>query len=148
MRIDMALCLPRDAESVAVARDVAMSALARLGVQTTYVEDIRIALSEACNNVIEHAHGEDEYEVRIAIEDHSCEISVIDYGHGFDGESLGHGFPDPRSPAGRGVALMRALVDQVKFSSEPQRGTVVHLVKRVELEPDGALHRLLSRDER
>lgn len=38
--------------------------------------------------------------------------------------------------------LMRALVDRTDFHSEPEDGTIVHLVKALELEPDGALARL------
>ena len=52
--------------------------------------------------------------------------------------------PNPGSPRGRGVAIMRAVMDQVDFRSEPEAGTIVHLVKDLELEPDGALARLIG----
>lgn len=34
---------------------------------------------------------------------------------------------------------MKALVDNVQFESQPQAGTVVHLVKSLELEDDSPL---------
>ena len=40
---------------------------------------------------------------------------------------------------GRGVSLMRALVDNVRFESRPQAGTIVHLVKTLELEENSPL---------
>jgi hypothetical protein len=43
--------------------------------------------------------------------------------------------------AGRGVALMRALVDNVAFRSEPQLGAVVHMVKSLAYDPAHPLWR-------
>ena len=145
MKIELALCLPRDVETVALVRDVSIDALGRLGITPQCLEDVRLALSEACTNVIEHSDADDEYEVRLEVEDRRCEIRVIDAGTGFDFDSLGDAAPDDLSPRGRGVAIMRALVDTVHFTSEPEQGTIVHLVKELELEPDGPLARLLAR---
>lgn len=145
MKIELALCLPRDVETVALVRDVSIDALSRLGITAQCLEDVRLALSEACTNVIEHSDADDEYEVRLEVEDRRCEIRVIDAGTGFDFDSLGDALPDELSPRGRGVAIMKALVDTVRFTSEPEQGTIVHLVKELELEPDGPLARLLAR---
>lgn len=140
MRFEIALCLPRDAETVAVARDMVVAMLHNLGVTTDCIEDIRLALSEACTNVIEHAHATDEYEVQLVVDDDRCAIEVTDAGHGFDPERVDGHMPPPRSPDGRGLALMQALVDRVDFTSEPKAGTIVHLVKRLTLVPDSPLH--------
>lgn len=40
---------------------------------------------------------------------------------------------DGSAERGRGVALMRALVDSIDFDSDPESGTVVHLVKQLTL---------------
>lgn len=142
MEIDVTLCLPRDAETVRIVRDVAVTALRRLGVTTDCTEDIRLALSEACTNVITHSRADDVYEVRLQVDQRFCEVRVVDAGRGFDVAKLASMPPDPHSPTGRGVLLMRALVDSSEFRSEPEEGTIVHLVKELELEPDGALARL------
>jgi serine/threonine-protein kinase RsbW len=145
VKIELALCLPRDVETVSLVRDVSIESLARLGITKECLEDVRLALSEACTNVIDHSGADDEYEVRLVVEDRRCEIRVIDTGGGFDFDSLGDALPDDMSPRGRGVAIMKALVDTVRFTSEPEQGTIVHLVKELELEPDGPLARLLAR---
>lgn len=142
MKIEVALCLPRDAASVAVVRDVIMAALMQLGVDADCVDDIRLAVSEASANVIEHAGAGDEYEVRLDISERECEIRVLDSGRGFDFESFDDEMPDPMSPRGRGLALMHALVDGVDFVSAPESGTVVRLVKWLELAPGSPLERL------
>lgn len=142
MEIDITLCLPRDAETVKIARDIAVTALLRLGVTEDCAEDIRLALSEACTNVILHSRADDEYEVRLQVDQRSCQVRVVDAGRGFDVAKLASTRPDPASPGGRGVILMRALVDSTDFHSEPEDGTIVHLVKALQLESDGALSRL------
>lgn len=41
------------------------------------------------------------------------------------------------------LAIMRAVMDGVVWRSEPEAGTVVHLVKTLRLGPDGPMGRLL-----
>ena len=139
MNLKIALCLPRDGKTVAVVRAVATDALARFGVTRECIDDVGLALSEACANVIRHAEESDEYEVRLEIDNVRCAITVIDAGRGLDVGTLVATMPEPSSPGGRGMALMKALTDQVDFTSEPESGTVVHLVKRLTLSPAGPL---------
>jgi serine/threonine-protein kinase RsbW len=144
LKIDVALCLPRDAPTVAVARRVISAALGELGVTGECLEEIRIALSEACTNVIVHSASDDEYEIRLEVDDDLCQIRVVDKGRGLDTSALSSRIPLPEATGGRGVALMHALMDTAHFESEPEQGTVVHLTKTLELEAEGALRRLLS----
>ncbi|HET9732995.1 MAG TPA: ATP-binding protein [Acidimicrobiales bacterium] len=137
VRLQIALCLPSEASTVSVVRDVAVGALSRLGVATGDVDDIRLALSEACTNVIDHSGVDDEYEVQLEIDDDRCEIRVVDSGRGLDFAAVQQGLPDPLSPRGRGLAIIRAVVDRAEFSSEPEAGTMVHLVKRLAPVPEG-----------
>jgi serine/threonine-protein kinase RsbW len=139
MRIDLALCLPRDTASIAVVRHIAGCALSEIGVEAGCVADIELAVSEACANVVEHAVADDEYEVRVELDDDRCEIRVIDIGGGFDSTLLLGPMPAASNAQGRGLALMKALVDRIDFVSEPEQGTIVHLVKRLDLGRDVAV---------
>ncbi len=112
------------------------------------VGDISLALSEACTNVVDHAVAGDEYEVRLQIDEQSCIISVTNTGPGFDAAALVNVMPDPSSARGRGVAIMRAFMDQVDFRSEPEAGTIVHLVKTLSIDPDSPLARLRRKRQR
>jgi hypothetical protein len=56
---------------------------------------------------------------------------------------LGLAEADSTAEEGRGIHLMRALVDKVEFTSRPQTGTVVHLEKALRWS-DGAVGLTLS----
>jgi serine/threonine-protein kinase RsbW len=148
MNVDIMLSLPREAETVAVVRSFAGAALAEFGVTEDCIDDIRLALSEACANVIEHADQSDEYDVHLAIDDDACTIKVIDAFNHFDAAGLEDGMPDGTSARGRGVAIMRAVTDHIGFTSEPQAGTIVRLVKRLRVHEDSPLARLRHRSTR
>ena len=140
MRFTLKLSLPRDAQTVPAARHIAMSAMDEIGVAGETSQDIAVALTEACTNVLLHSGPGDEYEVSLDVDDADCVISIIDSGHGFDASALGLMHAEMSAERGRGIELMRALVDQVRFVSKPESGTVVRLEKRVEF-ADGSLAR-------
>jgi serine/threonine-protein kinase RsbW len=145
MNLDVGLCLPHEAETVRLIRGVVTDTLTKFGITPECVEDIRLAVSEACTNVVQHAAADDEYEVRIQVDDENCEISITDTGFGFDAQSLAGVLPDSGSVRGRGVAIMHAVMDHVAFTSEPEAGTMVHLVKGIQLLPDGPMARMQRR---
>ncbi len=142
MEIKLTLALPRDAFSVPVARRVLAGALRSLGVQELAVTDIEVALTEAATNVLDHAHTTDQYEVSAGISGNLCVIEVIDRGAGFDSSSLGLADAEDGAEEGRGIQLMRALVDRVTFTSRPQVGTIVHLEKEFAFTQGSTLERL------
>ena len=142
MEIVFSLCLPRDEASVPVVRRVCSGAMRRLGVDDDCAHDIEVAVSEACTNVLKHAAStHDQYDVTVEFSEATCEIRVVDSGDGFD-HSLHAGNVHPSAEGGRGIHLMRALVDRVDFAHEPESGTMVHLVKRLALSDDSVLKTL------
>ncbi|HVM26953.1 MAG TPA: ATP-binding protein [Mycobacteriales bacterium] len=143
MEIKLTLALPRDELSVPVARRVLKQAMDVLGVDADVTADIELALTEACTNVLDHAVEADEYEVSAGIDGDACVIEVVDRGAGFDASALGLDDAAPHAEDGRGIQLMRALVDQVRFEQRPQVGTVVHLEKQLEWH-DGSIIKALS----
>jgi len=147
MEITFTLCLPRDGASVPVARHLCRDALLQLGVADGCVSDIELAVTEACTNVLNHAAGTDEqYEVVVDVNEETCEIRIVDTGTGFDHAEVGLLTSSNTAESGRGVFLMRALVDNLDFVSA-EHGTVVRLVKSLTLEP-GSMLKLLSIKEK
>jgi serine/threonine-protein kinase RsbW len=144
VRISLMLCLPRDSSTLSVVRHIAASALEELGVERDAIDDVTLAVTEAAANVVKHSGADDRYEVHVVIENTTCEIRVVDAGRGFDSDSLGVSMAGPSAEQGRGMALMAALVDSVRFESRPEAGTIVHLVKDLSLRPDGPLERLVG----
>lgn len=85
--------------------------------------NLRVALTEALANAIIFGNGEDpakEVSVRVALGPHAIELEVSDEGNGFDWHEL----PDPTlpenllKPDGRGLFLIRELVNEVRFNSD------------------------------
>lgn len=101
-------------------------------------------MTEACSNVLRHAAATDgEYEVEVAIDERKCEIRVTDTGAGFDAGLFGEQ-AQFTAEGGRGIFLMRALVDDLRFVARPEVGTVVHLEKNLDFDQESVLYRLTS----
>ena len=144
MQITFQLCLPRDEASVPVVRGICSKAMSALGVEEECSSDIEIALTEACTNVLMHARDTDnEYEVTVKVDDELCEIRVLDDGGGFDQGQVPVAADDAES--GRGIQLMQALTDGMRFESEGN-GTVVNLRKKLRFTEGAPVHRLVSKD--
>ncbi len=140
--ISMSLQLPRDRMSVPVIRHLARYALKEVGVADEAIFDIELALSEACTNVIAHSGPGDAYEVAVSIKAERCELRITDTGRGFDHVTIREHRAGQDAERGRGMALMQSVMDRVDFLSEPERGTLVTLVKRLTFD-EGSPARLL-----
>jgi serine/threonine-protein kinase RsbW len=138
--LDLSVALPRESVSVPVVRRLAAQALRAFGVLDDDVDDVQLAITEACANVIDHAGATDTYDVKIELSADRCAITVVDQGGGFDVDQV-PAQADDDAEMGRGVALMRALVDNVAFRNEPQAGAVVHMVKTLRYVEDHPLRR-------
>ncbi|MPZ89930.1 MAG: hypothetical protein GEU81_18155, partial [Nitriliruptorales bacterium] len=125
--IRVQLTLPRDASYVPVTRDVANCVLERTGVPDEAAGDIKAAIGEACADAVRHASGSSEYVVSLELGPGGCEVEVVDVGPAFEVPESYE--VDPEAESGRGLLLMRALVDDFEFIRE-QDANRVRLVKR------------------
>jgi serine/threonine-protein kinase RsbW len=153
---DVRFCLvfPGESLSIPVMRRVLGDTLARLGLDEECISDLLLAVTEACTNVLRHAGPGEKYEVIADVSKNRVVIQVLDSGRGFRPSRMRparrrvHRKAPPERPAGllgrrarpgdvaqlaesgRGLAIMRACVDDVSLHSGPGRGTVVELFKR------------------
>ncbi len=122
-------------------------ALVRLVVETTAraggqlperrIDDLRLAVTEACANALDAsqaAGSEAPVIITIELQDDSIEVFVADQAGGFEVEAVDPipAATDPhrlRHERGLGIPLMRSLADEVEFAASPS-GTTVHLVVR------------------
>lgn len=125
--------IPARPEYVALARLVVSSmASSRRDLTDDRVDDLKVAVSEACTNAIEAHHSadtDDSVVVRCIELDDRLDVEIEDRGSGFDPESLPEHPPvtDPERlnfERGLGIPLIRTLVDDVSISSSGD-GTVV-----------------------
>jgi serine/threonine-protein kinase RsbW len=146
VEISISLSLPRDKETIPVARHIVRKALAEVGVENDCTFDVELALSEACTNVLLHAGPGEAYEVRLQIDERSCELRVVDVGRGFEADGT-LAQPSGVAEGGRGLGLMIALVDRVRFASKPEAGTMVSLEKALVYREDSIGGRRLRTPE-
>lgn len=129
--------VPAKPDYVGVVR-LTISGLAnRMGFAFDEIEDIKIAVSEAVTNVVNHAYTDGEKgQVRIGcnIFEDRMEITVVDQGKSFDVDSISKNLGpvdgksvDQLHEGGLGLFLIDTLMDKVEISSEA--GVVVMMTK-------------------
>lgn len=150
---DVKFCLVFQCEtiSVPVMRRVLGDTLRGLGVDEESVYDILLAATEACTNVLTHAGRPVRgYAVVTSLGAVGCQVEVADEGIGV---APAPQEPAPQEPAaqepetpvaqlpesGRGLAIMRAFVDNVTLDSRPGHGTVVTMRKHITWSSDAPL---------
>jgi anti-sigma regulatory factor (Ser/Thr protein kinase) len=133
VNVHFSVRLPTDAQSVPLVRGLLRQALQYLGVVEENIQEIVLALTEACANVVQHAGDQEEYEVDVAIDDSVCRITVVDDGDGFDVATASAA--PPTLEGGRGLVLMRALVDRLDFVQDADGRHRVTLEKRLVTTP-------------
>ena len=129
MELSLSLTLPRDKQTVPVARHIVRNAMEQVGVEETCVDDVELALSEACTNVLLHSGPGDQFVVRLDLEDRLGVLRIIDVGHGFDSAKVQATDDLVEAERGRGLGVMQAVVDRVDLTSRPEAGTIVTLEK-------------------
>ena len=153
--------------SVPVMRRVLGDTLRGLGMDEESVYDILLAATEACTNVLTHGGRKVRgYEVVTSLGAVGCQVEVADEGAGLAPGNPALSSPALSSPAlsspalsnpaergadpqqipiaqlpesGRGLAVMRACVDNVTLDSRPGHGTVVTMRKRIRWPEDAPL---------
>lgn len=115
--------------------DAAIQDLAReFSCSQDCVNDVSTAIIEACSNAIEHGNKfakDKRVKVLIGFNGQSIIARICDQGSGFNFQErlADSNPPDPQSERGRGLIIMKAFTDELKFSSEPQQGFCVELKK-------------------
>jgi serine/threonine-protein kinase RsbW len=138
VKLSLVLCLPRDAATARLTREVLDASLSALQVAADIRSDITLALGEACANVIQHADPSDEYEVRVRLSSSLCVVEVVDTGRGFDSASLSHVQAGQMATAehGRGLRIIDALAENLQITSGPLQGAMIRFEKPLKVSPE------------
>ncbi|MCK8060840.1 MULTISPECIES: ATP-binding protein [unclassified Fusibacter] len=124
--------LPSKAEYVSIARLTTSVIANNIGFDFEEIEDIKVAVGEACNNAVLHSNNEIEcYTVNFHVNEKQFAVEIIDKGIGFDMKSYHE--PDLEHPkvGGLGIFIMKSLMDEVEVKSSPQEGTAIKLIKHI-----------------
>ena len=128
---------PGQFASLAKISEFVAQATEQAGFDSKDVYAVRLAVDEACSNIIEHAYGGDADGNIICtcdVEDAQIKITLKDFGTEFSPEDV----PEPKfdvpldelKPRGAGLFFMRKLMDEVHFDFHKNKGNVLVMVKR------------------
>ena len=133
--------IPCMSDYVGVVR-LAVSGLAtRMNFSIEEIEDIKIAVSEACTNSVQYAYDtpiSERVYVTFNLFKDKLEIIIKDTGKGFDINALERTALEDRKldeidenmpRLGLGITFMKSLMDEAKITSTPGNGTIVQLAK-------------------
>src|SRR3954453_5275298 len=118
---DVKLTLPARAENVSVIRHVPGALAEALRLPDELIEDLRLAVTEACTNVVRHAYPAGRsgpVEISIRPEEERVNVVVADRGRGIGTSS------DTTGP-GLGLPLIAAIADEVELQPVPGGGSRV-----------------------
>lgn len=119
---------------------------ARVGFPEGEIDKIKMAVDEACTNVIEHAYGADgvhqwtrdpELTLELRVENQQLIVEIHDHGARFDlanytPPSIEDGIRCGRT-GGYGLAIIRQFMDEVQYQHCADGGNLLRLVKRLPL---------------
>ncbi|MGD0167900.1 MAG: ATP-binding protein [Gaiellaceae bacterium] len=126
------LTIPAKAEYITLGR-LALTALARVReLSEETLADLKLALTEACSNSVRHAYGSDGGTVDITYElfPDRLVVEVCDEGSGFD-FSGDLEEPNDLGEGGLGIAIIRAIVDDLEISEKIGGGSRLRFEKRL-----------------
>jgi serine/threonine-protein kinase RsbW len=144
MAPDLVLDIPSDLSTIEEAVEFVMARCGSCGCgkDTRVLRlNLRVGLAEALANAILYGNGRDpskRVKMEVAFRESAITARITDQGPGFDPCAV----PDPTKPAnltrteGRGIFLMRKLLDEVHFNDQ---GNSVTLVLRLPREVRNAL---------
>ncbi len=125
------LRIPAKAEWVAVARLAVAAVGSRLKFSVEEIEDLKLAIAEACTNCIQQAAVAESIEIKCEASSDELKVTVRDDGKGVRLESVKSATGEDPRVGGLGVFLIRSLMDVVEYDADPEGGTRLVMTKRV-----------------
>ena len=116
------LTIPARAEYITLCR-LALTGIARVrDLPDEVLADLKLALTEAASNSVRHAYSGDDdtgvVEISYELRPDRLVIEVTDEGEGFDPLEA-EGPADELSEGGLGIAIIRAIADEVEIGRQP-----------------------------
>jgi serine/threonine-protein kinase RsbW len=121
-RPSVSLELDSSPETLTLVRGVLGGLAEGLSLDPELLDDIKTAVSEACNNVVMHAYGGESGPLQVAlyVGDEDIEVVIRDRGQGIHVLT-----PSDDRLQGVGIPIMRALAEKTSFRPLPNGGTEV-----------------------
>lgn len=127
------LSIPNKAEFVSVVRLTLVAIANRVGFNIEEIEDMKVAIAEACTNAITHGKKTpaESIDIRFTLKEKSLEIEVKDNGKGCEVEKIKDPKIEELNENGLGIFIIRSLMDDVIIHSEPDQGMTITMTKMI-----------------
>ena len=134
IRKDNLIIIPSSQIYLAKVDDFVEKKLKKFGLNKDQLADVAISVTEVVNNAIVHGNKNvprKKVTLRLITDKSSIVIEVEDEGEGFDLDSLPCPITEENllKEVGRGIFILRSLMDKVDFVFKKEGGTVVRLTK-------------------
>jgi serine/threonine-protein kinase RsbW len=127
-------------DNLSIIRDFVNTSAMDAGLQPDVVENIILAVDEACTNIIKHAYKsfpDGELIIKTKSTLSRFVVSITDYGKSFEPEMV----PEPdlqkyyrqKRVGGLGMYLMKTFMDDVRYISVPGKYNEVLLSKNINM---------------
>lgn len=132
---EIRLSIPNKPEYVGVVRLTVAAIASRIGFDIEKIEDIKVAVAEACTNALTHGKNgneEGEYDISFVLTGEKITISVYDKGEGCRLENIKQPNLGELNEGGLGIFIIKSLMDDVEIVSEKGKGMVIKMIKYLE----------------
>lgn len=144
IRVDMKMF--GDPRGLALIRRLVAASTATLKVSSSALNDLKLAVTEACTNVIKHAFKYDSsksFGIHLQASPIVYKISIRYDDAGFDPTRINEPNLEEVQDSGFGVFIIRQIMDDVRYTTDPSSGAVeLRMIKILDQAyADGGGHR-------
>ena len=120
--------IPANPDYVSILRLTTSGIANKLGFSMDDIEDMKVAVSEACSNAVKHSE-DNKVSINFNLLNTGIQIEIIYNGKGYDVDSIET--PDLSNPkeGGLGLFIIQTLMDEVNISSRGNQGTTIKMTK-------------------
>ena len=135
------LRLNGNSDTLALVRKIIDASVNHLSLNAALLNDLKLATTEACTNVIRHAYKFDAlkyYDVELRVTNQFLMIELLYCDLGFEPDKIP--VPDLKkmNEGGLGVFIIKNIMDYVKYTTNPENGNVsLKMVKLLDSLPKG-----------
>ena len=126
-------CIPARLEDVRTLAEWVRQEAEKTGLSPELLIDLELALVEAANNIVIHGYRGAKGEIACSIESSrdSLAVTLRDWGSPMPDEKFdGSALPDAGQDHGRGLAIIRACIDNVRYESSRGENRLTLVKKR------------------
>jgi len=127
------LHIDSEIKNIRLVRSLLRTFLDFYGIDNDEIFKMELAVNEALANIIEHTYKFDSTKkitISFSLENDELHVTLRDFGKKVDLSEIKFQPPDELSEGGRGVYIIKNIVDEYKFDDKVEKGNLLHLRKK------------------